>query len=222
MPWPADLAPLDLKQPDQRSCGAASVVAARVVLTDWRPGDAAREILDEHRLLTSSRSPRDRFQVPWPRRLGTPPWAVANALRTLTGQRIATVNARPRPAIGYEVLRETLATRPGAVLLPCVELKPGRHSFATEMIVMNGVDGDLFKPGDRAAARAELGLPPGPVAVYVGSRWLPRHVVLALGTVGDAVEVFDPAAGATVTLGRARWAEHRLGFGRWDHFWFVV
>lgn len=172
MPWPADLAPLDLKQPDQRSCGAASVVAARVVLTDWRPGDAAREILDEHRLLTSSRSPRDRFQVPWPRRLGTPPWAVANALRTLTGQRIATVNARPRPAIGYEVLRENLATRP--------------------------------------------------VAVYVGSRWLPRHVVLALGTVGDAVEVFDPAAGATVTLGRARWAEHRLGFGRWDHFWFVV
>jgi glycosyltransferase involved in cell wall biosynthesis len=34
---------------------------------------------------------------------------------------------------------------------------------------MNGVDADLFKPGDRAAARAELGLPPGPLVVYVGN-----------------------------------------------------
>ncbi|MDB4958390.1 MAG: hypothetical protein JWO36_5959 [Myxococcales bacterium] len=36
-------------------------------------------------------------------------------------------------------------------------------------IVMNGVDADLFKPGDRAAARAELGLRAGPLAVYVGN-----------------------------------------------------
>jgi teichuronic acid biosynthesis glycosyltransferase TuaC len=36
-------------------------------------------------------------------------------------------------------------------------------------LVMNGVDGDLFHPRDRAAARAELGLPDGPVALYVGN-----------------------------------------------------
>lgn len=36
-------------------------------------------------------------------------------------------------------------------------------------IVMNGVDADLFKPRDRAAARADLGLPAGPLAVYVGN-----------------------------------------------------
>ncbi|HWU86822.1 MAG TPA: glycosyltransferase, partial [Kofleriaceae bacterium] len=36
-------------------------------------------------------------------------------------------------------------------------------------IVMNGVDSDLFRPADRAAARAELGLPPGPLALYVGN-----------------------------------------------------
>ncbi len=36
-------------------------------------------------------------------------------------------------------------------------------------IVMNGVDGELFQPRDRAAARAVLGLPPGPLAVYVGN-----------------------------------------------------
>ncbi|MEO8700223.1 MAG: glycosyltransferase family 4 protein [Kofleriaceae bacterium] len=36
-------------------------------------------------------------------------------------------------------------------------------------IVMNGVDSELFKPADRAAARAELGLPAGPLVLYVGN-----------------------------------------------------
>lgn len=36
-------------------------------------------------------------------------------------------------------------------------------------IVMNGVDATLFHPRDRAAARAELDLPPGPIALYVGN-----------------------------------------------------
>lgn len=36
-------------------------------------------------------------------------------------------------------------------------------------IVMNGVDAELFRPRDRAAARAELGLPTGPIALYVGN-----------------------------------------------------
>ena len=36
-------------------------------------------------------------------------------------------------------------------------------------VVMNGVDGDLFQPRDREAARAELGLPAGPMALYVGN-----------------------------------------------------
>jgi glycosyltransferase involved in cell wall biosynthesis len=36
-------------------------------------------------------------------------------------------------------------------------------------IVMNGVDAELFHPRERAAARAELGLPAGPIALYVGN-----------------------------------------------------
>jgi glycosyltransferase involved in cell wall biosynthesis len=36
-------------------------------------------------------------------------------------------------------------------------------------IVMNGVDAELFHPRDRATARRELGLPPGPLALYVGN-----------------------------------------------------
>ena len=36
-------------------------------------------------------------------------------------------------------------------------------------VVMNGVDAALFHPRDRAAARARLALPSGPLAVYVGN-----------------------------------------------------
>ncbi|MDQ3364722.1 MAG: glycosyltransferase family 4 protein [Myxococcota bacterium] len=36
-------------------------------------------------------------------------------------------------------------------------------------IVMNGVDSELFRVRDRAAARRELGLPDGPLALYVGN-----------------------------------------------------
>jgi teichuronic acid biosynthesis glycosyltransferase TuaC len=40
---------------------------------------------------------------------------------------------------------------------------------ANVRVVMNGVNADLFKPRDRAAARAELGFGPGPLAVYIGN-----------------------------------------------------
>ncbi|MBM9459642.1 hypothetical protein JK386_06985 [Nocardioides sp. zg-536] len=174
MRWPADLDPALLRQPDARSCGAASVLAARALLTGWRPDPdgAAEEILDEHRMLTSSRSPRDRWQAPWPRRLGTPPWAVANALRVLTGRHLATVSARPRPAIAYEVLRAQLQDRP--------------------------------------------------VLVYLGNRWLPRHVVVAVAAEPDGICVFDPAHGRLVRVPAENWRGHRVGVAGWTHLWFVI
>lgn len=176
MHWPADLDPSDLKQPDPRSCGAASALAAKAMLSGWRPADAdtgiAGQILAEHRLLTSSTSPRDRFQMPWPRALGTPPWAIVNLLRVLTGQHIATVFARPRPAIAYEIVREQLRTRP--------------------------------------------------VAVYVGSRWLPRHVILAVAALDGAIEVFDPAHGRLVRVPEEDWTHHKIGVAGWSHVWFVA
>ena len=172
MHWPADLAPTALRQPDRRSCGAASVLAARALLTGWRPVDGGAEIAEEHRLLVSARSARDRLQMPWPRALGTPPWAVATALRALSGEHVATVMARPRPGIGYEVVRENLRSRP--------------------------------------------------VAIYLGSRLLPRHVVLAVGESGDGVEVFDPAAGRIQRVPAENWVGHRVGVAGWNHLWFVI
>jgi hypothetical protein len=170
--WPADLDPAALQQPDSTSCGAAAALAARAVLTRWRPKHPMSEIQEEHRLLCSATSARERFQMPWPQRLGTPPWALANTLRVLTDRHIATVIARPRPAIAYEVVWENVADRP--------------------------------------------------VLVYIGSRWLPRHVLLAFEPVGDAIRVFDPAAGELVTVPRDRWQHHAIDVAGWDYFWFVV
>lgn len=174
MRWPADLDAAALRQPDPRSCGAASALAAKALLTGWRPSDtdAATEIKDEHRLLTSATSARDRFQMPWPRALGTPPWAIVNVLRVLTGQHIATVFARPRPALAYEIVREQLATRP--------------------------------------------------VVVYIGSRWLPRHVILAVATLDGAIQVFDPARGRLVRVIEEKWITNNLDVAGWSHVWFVA
>ena len=123
-------------------------------------------------MLCSATSARERFQMPWPQALGTPPWAIANTLRVLTDRHIATLVARPRPAIAYEVLWENVVDRP--------------------------------------------------LAVYIGSRWLPRHVVLAFASVGDAIRVFDPAGGELVTVPREHWQRHAVGVAGWDHLWFVV
>ncbi len=60
-------------------------------------------------------------------------------------------------------------------------------------IVMNGVDGELFKPNDRAAARRELGLGDEPIAVYVGNL-KPEKGVLDLGKAWPSVVRHVPNA----------------------------
>jgi len=81
-----------------------------------------------------------------------------NIIAKLPGPRRLTAWALPRAARVVAVSR-ALADEVVALGVP-------RERVA---IVMNGVDADLFHPADRAAARAELGLPAGPLAVYVGN-----------------------------------------------------
>lgn len=156
-----------LRQPDQRSCGPSCLVVARM-LRD--PGYAeatssrfAEEVLATHRRVTARRPAAGALQLPWPRALGTPPWAVARELGRLTGERYRWPLVRHRRAATVERVRDGLAT----------------------------------------------GLP---VVVYVGSRWLPRHVLLAVAATEDGgLEVYDPARGGL-----------RSTLGRWPVAWFVV
>jgi hypothetical protein len=127
-------------QPDNRTCGPSVVVVLEGLPGPWpRFHD---DVLGMHRRLTGIRDRRGRLQVPWPRALGTPPWAVARE-----------VDGRVR----------------------------------------------RFRHDEVVAAL------PTPVPVFLGSRWLPRHVVLVLEDGDEGFRVYNPANGAVVPMAASRW-----------------
>ena len=78
-----------LSQPDQRSCGPSSLVAAHILIdpayaATQNPHAFAGTVKDLHRQLTGA-SAFGRAQLPWPRALGTPPWAVVRAMTEFSG-----------------------------------------------------------------------------------------------------------------------------------------
>jgi hypothetical protein len=190
--------PERLVQPDQRSCGAAVLVVARMLLdpayaelvaTGRHPGTgvslpgdvAARfryEVLGMHHRVTGAVDVSGRVQLPWPQALGTPPWAVA---RQLSGT--------------------------GRAALPAVP-------HATHL-VRGDLDGLFDHLADITATRR-------PVPVYVGNRLSPRHVVLALGTVDGRLRCYEPSLGLLVDVDRAAFTSGRLRLAGWDRPWFVV
>ncbi len=124
-----------------------------------------------HRRVTSLSDTAGGWQLPWPRALGTPPWAVARELRLLTG-------------VPYAVHQVRLPRRVWTLLQ------------------------------DAAPAR--------PAAVFVGDRFLPRHVVLVTGVEGEQARTYEPASGLDLTVGRQRWEQGDLGLAGWGRPWFVV
>ena len=177
--WPADIFRGPLVQPDQRSCGAATLVVARMLLDPGyravvRTPDSFRsEVLAMHRRATSITDGAGRLQVPWPRALGTPPWAVSHQLERVTG-------------LDHDV-RPLLGDRTAAYERMVAALRSGQ-----------------------------------PVPVYVGSRWLPRHVVLAVEALDDGWRCYEPASGRLVDVTRRSFVEASLALAGWDRPWFVV
>jgi hypothetical protein len=130
-----------LRQPDRRSCGAASLVMARRLVDARYAGlvadqeTFAREAASLHRRITSLADARGGWQLPWPPAFGTPPWAVARDLRLVTGTRYATRVVRLRREV-WRHLADASATRPvvvyvGSPVLPRhVVLVAGIHDGA--------------------------------------------------------------------------------------------
>lgn len=98
-----------------------------------------------------------------------------NIVAKLPGARQMTAWALPRAE------RVVAVSRPLADEVIALGCDPDRVK-----VVMNGVDAELFTPGDRAAARRALDLPAGPLAVYVGNL-KPEKGVLDLGRAWDGV-----------------------------------
>ncbi|MBB6628912.1 hypothetical protein H5V45_16410 [Nocardioides sp. KIGAM211] len=202
--WPAVAFRERLRQPDQRSCGATVLVVARMLLdpayaqlvaTGRHPrtgvtlaGDVAGrfryEVLGMHHRVTGAVDAAGHLQVPWPRALGTPPWAVAHQMSTTGGADLPPVRYVARP------------------------VRPGGAGGADRGRVFDRL---LAVTGDRR-----------PVPVYVGDRWLPRHVVLALGPVEGRLRCYEPARGQLVDVDRASFTGARLGLAGWDRPWCVV
>lgn len=166
-----------LRQPDRRSCGAAALVMARrLVRPDYAALVAdqavfAHEARTLHRRVTSLADTAGGWQVPWPRVLGTPPWAAARELGLLTGLRY-TVHA-------VRVRRRVWPLLQGA--------------------------------GPRR-----------PVAVFVGDRLLPRHVVLVTGIEAAGARTYEPSAGTDLVVASGRWERGDLALAGWDRPWLVV
>ncbi len=146
---------------------------ARLLRDDVAPtsDDFRHEVLDCHRRLTASRDAGHR-QLPWPRALGTPPWAVRRELERITGREHHLHLARRSRAAAY----------------------------------------------DRLAAAGG--------ALYVGSSWLPRHVVLVLPPTGRddaaALRCYQPSRGTVVTLPHAEFVAGRLTSAGWPRPWFTI
>ncbi|GAA5148149.1 hypothetical protein GCM10023340_21630 [Nocardioides marinquilinus] len=146
-----------LRQPDRRSCGAACMVMAEALTPPVEDAATlaprfAERVLATHRRLTSWRL-HGRPQLPYPRALGTPPWAVARELGALTGR---------------------------------------RHRVR------------LVRHLARTAG------PPSSGALYVGSRLLPRHVVLLVGE----GRCYEPSSGRVLPVDGP--------LGGWRHRWFAI
>ena len=187
-------------QPDQRSCGAASMVVARFLCDpDYRllleggslanprtvAGDAAlrerfrAETLAMHRRITGLADTSGKPQIPWPRNFGTPPWAVARQLAATPG------TDGTRASYSWHIARTSLPA-------------------AYQRLLDAGNAGRLS-------------------AIFVGSTWLPRHVVLVVdATVRGTLHVYDPARGQVGELRRLAFLRGEIDIAGWDVAWFVV
>lgn len=163
------------QQPDRTTCGAAVLVRRRMLVEpdydQWLRAAAdplvrfADEALRTHRRTNRVVDGSGRSQAPWPRALGTQPWALAREL-------------------------------------------------AGSWQVRAAVDGE--------AAWNRIAAAGAPAPLYVGSRLLPRHVVLVTAARDDALIVYDPASGRLVTVARVSFMAGSVRLSGWDTPWFTL
>lgn len=188
-------------QPDQRSCGATALVVARILgdreYAAYVDGTSdlahARTVVGDLRL-------KERFR--------------AEALtmhQRITGTSDVSGKAQlPWPrAFGtppWAVARQLSAT-------PAADGTLATYSSHVARIGLSGAFDRLLAAGD--AGRVS--------SIFIGSTWLPRHVVLVVDrTTAGTVRVFDPARGRLGELDRGAFTGKKIGIAGWDVPWFVV
>ena len=183
----------DFRQPDQVSCGAATLVFSRMVHDPMRaalvisPDDPARrvarwsaEVLAMHRQVSGPRDHDGSLQWPWLRAIGTSPWGAA---RQMQG------------GVGRSGLRGTRYT---ARTLDPDDLG---HEF------------DLIAAATRAGHTVPL---------YVGTELRPAHVALVVSSEPERLRIYEPSAGRMVRVTRDAFQACAFSLGGWSVPWFAV
>ncbi len=149
------------------------------------------------------------------RRLADPVYAARTRDQVLFAREVTRLHRRLTSLVdsagGWQVpwLR-TIGTPPWAV--------------ARELRLATGADYSIHTAHAPGAAWPHLqrASPQQPVAVYIGDRLCPRHVVLVVEVVDDGVWTYEPSSGVVMLLSRPRWHDGPLRVAGWDQPWLVV
>ncbi len=187
-----------LVQPDRTTCGSACLVVARML------GDR-----DYARWLETGEA-AGRTRDPRPRRRRFADEVLATHVRTNRwyGASGAMQVAWPR-ALGtapWALAHELTAT--GGTSAPGT-----RHRV---LVVSPQHRGEAYDDVVRAVGLGHA------VPLYVGTRSLPRHVVLVVGGDDAALTAYDPASGGPVTITRDAFDRGALRVAGWSEPWFAV
>lgn len=190
----------ELKQINSTTCGAASLIVARMLLhpeyaqflfssasgsdsnadhNDLRSRFTAQSLAVHRRTtrLIARTGPRLRdlrIRMPWPRAIGTPPWGVRHELEALAGAKYRTVL----------------------------------------------IDPDSSESRDAAFDLLERSMAGGlPAGLFTGNLLMPRHVTLVIA---EGLRVYDPAKGVVLRLNRTDFVNGDLGPVAWTQPWAVV
>ena len=188
-------------QPDSLARAAARDVA-ELQRVGWQP-----DIIDAHYFY-----PDGVAAALLAERLGVP------LVITARGTDVNVLGRLPGPA------RRILwaARRAAAIIAVSTRLKEALVEIGVEeskvVVVRNGVDVELFRPQDKAAARGRLGLPPGRIAACVGNLVPEKGLALAIEALRrlqdfNLVIVGDgPSREELVQLARSLGVEQRVCF----------
>lgn len=145
-------------QPDGTTCGPSVLVMAALLDSPGLAGrlvgdgDPARQrelfaatVLDLHRVL-SRPFLRGRLQLPWPRALGTSPWAVAGELTHLRGRAHHTRQARVRRRAAWSRTYAALEAGSPVALLVGSRWRPAHWVL---VVAARGGDVDVYDPAAR-------------------------------------------------------------------------
>ena len=187
-----------LVQPDRTTCGSACLVVARML------GDR-----DYARWLeTGEAAGRTRDRRPRRRRFADEVLATHVRTNRWYGASGALQVAWPRSlgtapwALAHELTVTGGTSAPGT-----------RHRVRP---VSPRRRGEAYDDMVRAVAMGHA------VPLYVGSRTLPRHVVLVVGGDDAALTAYDPASGGPVTITRTAFDRGTLRVAGWSAPWFAV